>query len=77
MRQIEHDPNDTKPLPRVWPYAFGMFAVLIVGGALTRDVSWPDFLLGVGAGGILAGWAIEKTGNKWPWSSPRGRDRNP
>lgn len=79
MKLIDHNPNENKKPPPVFAVAFGVCTVLLVGGALTRQISWVDFALGVACGGFLACWAIEITGNRIPdsWRGKTTRSGRP
>lgn len=78
---IEHDPDEPK-IDRSrgpWLSTFVILSVGIAGAAYYQVLDWASFMGGVGFGGVLAGWAIERTGNKIPesWRSGPAASRRP
>lgn len=69
MNHIDHDPNEVK-IDRKFPAPWILLAVLIAifwsNQWYFRGIDWPQIMLGVGTGAVLASWAIEVTGNKVP-----------
>lgn len=75
MNDIDHDPYEPKIDRRRFPW---WAAWLVVGlGWLWylsfRQIDWASIALGALSMGILASWAIDKTGNKVPdsWKTRR------
>lgn len=67
---IEHDPNEPKIDRSRGPW-LSTLAILGVGwaGSLYFGlINWHSAALGLATGGVLAGWAIEVSGNKMPES---------
>lgn len=80
MKLIEHDPNANKRKPSVWAPVFTILAALWGASLFYFSLDWHSVLLGLGTGAVIAGWAVEMTGNKVPpWMSglPTRRNRNP
>lgn len=77
MKLIEHDRNDTRKQPMVWPWVWLIVAVLWIGGLYYFKLDVFSLALGAGTGLMLMAWAGDITGGRWPFSTPRGRDRNP
>lgn len=79
MTEIDHNPHEKRPGNGIWWLLWPIIGLLWVGTGYFWGFNWPQILLGVGTGGILATWAIEITGNKAPdWMtglSTRSRDR--
>ncbi len=68
MAQIEHDKNEPA-IDRsntVWWSALVVVLFSTVTYFLSQDPDWWAICLGLMAGVVLTGWAIEKTGNKIP-----------
>lgn len=80
MQTIDHDPHEPRldRTPGPWRWVFPVILAVIGVNLFTGQLSWPSFLGGVGAGGVLAAWAIEISGNKVPesWKSKPRRDGN-
>jgi hypothetical protein len=74
-KNIDHNPDERRPSNGIWWAAWGIVALLWVTQAF-QGFDWPQMMLGVGTGAVLATWAIEITGNKAPsWMIPRPRKR--
>ncbi|MGU3399142.1 hypothetical protein ACLBWS_05275 [Brucellaceae bacterium D45D] len=75
MHQIDHDPEEPKidrsPFP--WWLLWSIIAVLWFGQWYFSGFDMVQICLGLGTGASLAGWAIEKTGNRIP-DSWRGKN---
>lgn len=65
--QIEHNPNEKRPPKWFWKAAFAFLAVFWLL-FLLDGIEWPQVMLGVGTGALIAGWAMEKTGGETPAS---------
>jgi hypothetical protein len=81
MQTIDHDQNEPKidRTPGPWRWVFPVLLVVVLINVFTRGLDWVSFAGGVAVGGVLAGWAIEVTGNKVPesWKSKSAnRNRN-
>lgn len=76
MAQIDHNPYEKRPTNRIWWAAWTIVALLWFGQWYS-GFDWPQIMLGVGTGAILAAWAIEITGNKVPesWTNAARRSR--
>ncbi|WP_273794154.1 hypothetical protein [Brucella intermedia] len=74
MRKIDHDPDEPKIDRDPFPWWMGW--ILVALGWLWyfyyKEFDWISIALGLGTGTMLAGWAIEKTGNRIP-DSWRGK----
>ncbi|MFD9897463.1 hypothetical protein [Mesorhizobium sp. NPDC059025] len=66
--QIEHDPNEQRPTNAIWWGLWLMVAFSWVGYLYFNSPDWWAIGLGGFTMGTLATFAIEKTGNKWPFS---------
>ncbi|WP_273727469.1 hypothetical protein [Brucella gallinifaecis] len=70
MHQIDHDQNEPKidrsPFP--WWLAWTMVALCWIGFVYYGIVDWYSVALGGFSVGILASWAVDKTGNRIPGS---------
>ncbi|RWN47372.1 MAG: hypothetical protein EOS03_13580 [Mesorhizobium sp.] len=73
MTQIDHNPKESRPTNMVWwvlaavlLYCWGVFWYFGM-------VSWPSVALGAFTAGVFVMWAIEISGNKWPFSPPGRR----
>lgn len=71
--QIEHDPNERRPTNAIWWALWPAIAALWVGYFWFNTPEWWPIALGIGTGAMLATWAIEISGNKYPFSPPRDR----
>lgn len=76
MNDIEHDPYEPKIDRRPFPW-WAAWLVVVVGwiGYLwsRQEIDWESIALGALSMGILASWAIDKTGNRVPdsWKTRR------
>ncbi len=67
MNQIDHIPNEKRPPKWLWKAAFAFIAAF--WGLFWFDgYDWPQIMLGVGTGALIAGWAMEQTGGEVPAS---------
>lgn len=65
MMQIDHNKNERRPTNRLWWALWGFMIVLWGGFATLIGFDWPQILLGMGTGAVLAAWATDLTGNKF------------
>ena len=73
MKQIDHNPREKRPGNGVW-WVMAVGLVWCWGGLFYFSIiDWISAIGGLGTGIVFALWAIEKTGNKWPFSEPSGR----
>ena len=66
--QIDHNPNERRPPRWFWWSIFAVIGVLWIGLFIKGGIEWSQIMLGIGTGGILAGWAMEMTGGVTPSS---------
>ncbi|TPJ97634.1 hypothetical protein FJ872_31980 [Mesorhizobium sp. B2-5-9] len=72
-KQIEHNPKERRMTNTVWWVLAVILALQWAGYLYFRGFDLWSIALGFVTGGILASWAIEISGNKWPFSSPGSR----
>ncbi|MBE0559895.1 MAG: hypothetical protein IH622_03550 [Ochrobactrum anthropi] len=74
MHQIDHDQHEPKIDRSTFPWWLAWIVVAVgwVGFWHYGLIEWYSAALGLGTGTLLAGWAIEKTGNRIP-DSWRGK----
>lgn len=68
--QIDHNRHEKRPTNSVWWILWPLIALLWAGYFYFNTPEWWPLFLGLGTGAMLATWAIEITGNKWPFSEP-------
>lgn len=73
MQQIDHNPKERRPTNTIWWVLAVILAVNWIGYLYFNAADVWALAVGGGTGLIFALWAIEISGNKWPFSPPGRR----
>lgn len=66
--QIDHNPNEKRMTNGIWWIVWPIVALGWIGTWYSFGFNWQQIALGGFTGMVLASFAIEKSGNKFPGS---------
>ena len=67
MHQIEHNPKERRETNTIWWVLAAILALQWAAYFYFHGFDLWSLALGFLSGGILTSWAIEISGNKWPF----------